>query len=373
MKVHGQSPRFRFPLAGLAGGWLAGLLLTGCGVGDYRVKAVGPRDEIVVVADSSDWSGPIGDALRETVGRYVETLPIPERQFDLRQVGLRTERDLEMVRRRRNVIFVASLDDTTRESRYIQALFDSTALDAVREGSGVVIPRPNIFRRDQQIYYIAGQSELDVVEAIHGHSQQLSRTFNRLVRERLAQDMFDRGRQFEVEEALMERHDFAVHVQHDYQIAIDTTNFVWLRRILPDTWRSLFVYVIDNANPAVLSPEWVYDTRDSLAYSHLQGNLGGWVEIDRRASRPLETKNIDFLGRYGFETRGLWHMVGVENGEKVEFGQGGPFLTYTFYDRPTGRVYMVDGMVFAPGYDKREFLRQMEVIAHTFRTGSDVQ
>jgi hypothetical protein len=29
---------------------------------------------------------------------------------------------------------------------------------------------------------------------------------------------------------------------------------------------------------------------------------------------------------------------------------------------------MIDGMVFAPGHDKREFLRQMEVIAHTFRT-----
>jgi hypothetical protein len=29
---------------------------------------------------------------------------------------------------------------------------------------------------------------------------------------------------------------------------------------------------------------------------------------------------------------------------------------------------MIDGMVFAPGYDKRTFLRQMEVIARTFRT-----
>ncbi|NBC17960.1 MAG: DUF4837 family protein, partial [Bacteroidetes bacterium] len=47
---------------------------------------------------------------------------------------------------------------------------------------------------------------------------------------------------------------------------------------------------------------------------------------------------------------------------------GGPFLTYSFYDQSTGRLYMIDGMVFAPGHEKREFLRQMEVIAHTFRT-----
>jgi hypothetical protein len=52
----------------------------------------------------------------------------------------------------------------------------------------------------------------------------------------------------------------------------------------------------------------------------------------------------------------------------VEYGMGGPFLNYTFYDESSRRLYMIDGMVFAPGYDKREFLRQMEVISHTFRT-----
>jgi hypothetical protein len=66
-------------------------------------------------------------------------------------------------------------------------------------------------------------------------------------------------------------------------------------------------------------------------------------------------------------------MVGDQNGETVEFGMGGPFVMYTFYDQATGRIYMIDGMVFAPGFDKREFLRQLEVIAHTFRTRRDAE
>jgi hypothetical protein len=121
----------------------------------------------------------------------------------------------------------------------------------------------------------------------------------------------------------------------------------------------------------MLTPEWIYATQDSLTKTFIQGNLGDYVEIDRRL--PLETENIDFIGRYGFETRGLWHMVGDrEDGTKAAFGMGGPFLTYTFYDEPTGRIYMISGMVFAPNFDKREFLRQMEVIAYTFRTRNDV-
>ena len=63
----------------------------------------------------------------------------------------------------------------------------------------------------------------------------------------------------------------------------------------------------------------------------------------------------------------------LDSGDLVEFGMGGPFLTYTFYDQPSGRIYIIDGMVFAPGYNKREFLRQLEVIAHTFRSQQDAQ
>lgn len=352
---------------------LAGAVLAGCGSADYRPRAVGQEGEIVIVMDSSDWNGSIGDAIKETVGRYIGTLPAPERQFDLRQVDLVTERDLEMARRQKNVIFVAALNDTTNEARYIQNVFDSTAQQAIRDGGGAAVSRENIFRRDQQVYYITGEDDADVVEVIQNRSDEMSRVFNRVTRTRMAEEMFDRGRQFEIEEYLMEEHGFAVNVQHDYQVAIDTTNFIWLRRILPETWRSLFIYYEERANPAVLDPQWIYDTRDSLTRQYVQGNMGGWVEIDRREIRPLENENIDFLGRYGFETRGLWQMMGMDNGEKVQFGMGGPFLNYTFYDRASGRLYMIDGMVFAPGYSKREFLRQLEVIAHTFRTQGEVQ
>ena len=344
-------------------------VFAGCsGESDYRPRAVGLDTEILVVADSLDWSGAIGEALRETVGQFISTLPAPERQFELRHAPLETEDDLETARRQKNVIFVAAFSDSTNEAEYIRNVFDPTAQQAIREEGGVAVSRENIFRRDQQVYYITGEDKEDVIEAIYSASEGVSRDFNRAARRRLTEEMFDRGRQVDVEEELATMYDFAVNVQHDYLVAVDTSDFVWLRRILPETWRSVFVHFIDHANPELLSPEWIYDTRDSLARQYIQGNLGGWIEIDRRESRPLETKNINFLGRYGFETRGLWHMVGVAEGRKMEFGMGGPFITYTFYDQPTGRLYMIDGMVFAPGYNKREFLRQMEAIAYTFRS-----
>lgn len=368
--VSHRSIRFLLPLL------FIGLLLatTGCGGGDFRPQAVGKDGEIVVVIDSSYWNGPVGDTLRSTLGEYIGTLPTPERLFDLRAVEVDTESAFERVKRLRNVVFVAPLSDSSNEARVIRNSLSADAQAAVLAGDvrTVGVPRENLWRRNQQVYYLTAASEDALVDAIQERSEDMRFLFNRAERVRLQGDMFEKQRQYTLEDSLMSTHGFAVNVQHDFLIALDTTNFVWLRRILTDTWRSVFVSYIENGDPSLLEDEtWIYNTRDSLTQRYVQGNLGGWIEIDRR--RPLTTENINFLDRYGFETRGLWHMVGYnEEGEVAPFGMGGPFLTYTFYDEQSGRIYMIDGMVFAPNFPKREFLRQMEVIAYTFRTHADV-
>jgi hypothetical protein len=233
------------------------------------------------------------------------------------------------------------------------------------------VSRPDLWREEQQVFYVLGATEDDVARALQANGEDLRYAFNRITRERMRREMFDRGRQADLERLLMDRHDFAVNAQHDYFVAMDTTNFVWLRRVISsETWRSLFVWYTDELSPAELTAEWVVDTRDRLTRAYVNGNLGDYVQVDRR--RPLESENVNFLDRFGYEIRGLWHMVGDdEAGGTVEFGMGGPFLTYAFYDQPTGRTYLIDGMVFAPGFEKRDFLRQLEVIAHTFRTKQD--
>jgi hypothetical protein len=364
------SPRCRRMLAVVV---LSLAVAAGCGDLEYRPNAVGQEGVISVVIDSTRWNDDVGETIRSTLGEYIGTLPNPEPTFELKQVNLSSQGVLDQVMKQKNVLFVAPLTDTTNVAKFIKGRLTDEAQQAIQSGERAVVQRPDLWRRDQMVVYVAASTPSDLAETIEEEADDLRYIFNTITRTRVRQNMFDKGRQQNLEAELMEEYGFAVNVQHDYVIALDTTDFVWLRRIVDaNSWRSLFVHYVENANPAVLDPEWIYQTRDSLTQRYLQGNLGGFVEIDRR--RPLETENIDFLGRYGFETRGLWHMVGFdEGGEKVQYGMGGPFLTYTFYDRPTGRLYMIDGMVFAPGFDKREFLRHMEVIAYTFRTQAELE
>jgi hypothetical protein len=339
----------------------------GCGNVDYRPLAIGEEGEIRVVIDSTLWQGSVGEALRAALGYYAQTLPNPEPLFTLRPVQPQTQDALDQVKKFKNILFVAVLRDAGPVSRLVQQAFSTEALQVVEQGTAAVVPRQDLWRRRQLVYFIVAATDTQLVTTIREATPRLRETFAEVSRQRLTTEMFEKGRQKAVEDTLMAHHGFAVNVQHDYLIAIDTTRFVWLRRILPDTWRSLFVYYEEHADPAKLTPAWIYAIRDSLARNYLQGNAGGFVQIDYR--QPLETRAINFLGRYGYETRGLWHMVTpMQDGQLFPAGMGGPFVNYTFYDQTSGRIYMIDGMVFAPGFAKREFLRQMEAIAYTFRT-----
>jgi hypothetical protein len=350
---------------------LAGVLLlalTGCNPdADFRPEARGEEGRITIVIDSTQWRGAVGKALRETITDEIPTLPAPEPAFDIRQVNISSQRQLADVQSFKNLVVVAPLSDSTNEANLIRSVFSPEAQDAIREGNAAIVGREDVWRRRQQVFYVTAATTDALIQKIREDGGMLVDSFNVVTRQRLYREMFERGRQQDLEEQLMEKHGFAVNVQHDYQIAVDTTDFVWLRRVLPETWRSLFVYYEEDADPSKLTPEWVYATRDSLGQAYLQGSIEGYhVMIDYR--RPLETEEVNFKGRYALETRGLWIIAReAPNGDLIIDG-GGPFLTYSFYDQATGRLYMIDGMVFAPGHDKREFLRQMEVIAHTFRT-----
>lgn len=357
--------------------------LVGCG-GDYRPRAVGPEGEVTVVMDSTSWEGPLGTAFRSNVAPYVNTLPVPERMFSLRQVDLTSQATYERVQEQKNVVFVAPLSDTTNEANFMRDRLSEDVRTAVEDGESLVVPRPNLWRKSQRVFYVTAADTDQLIQALETKSEEIRETFREITLERMEREMFEKERQFGLEDSLMSTHQFAVNVQHDYQIAEQdlegSAKSVWLARVLIDTRRDLIIHYVEDASPSLITPEWIMNTRDSLTRKYIRGSMAGFARIDTR--RELETNEQDFIGRYGYQTTGLWHLVADPDSvdldgdygddEYVEMGGGGPFVNYTFYDQDSGRVYMIDGSVFAPTFDKLQFLRQMKVIARTFRTEGEM-
>jgi len=354
----------------------APLLVSGC-EGDYRPRASGPDGEITVVMDSSLWTGAPGEALRENVAPWVQTLPVSERYFQMRHLEMDSERTANRIKDLKNVIIAAPLSDSTNEASFLRRRFSDEAQQAILNGQTAVVPKPDLWRRSQQIYYVAANTQESLTEIFRTQGPEIRNTFKQVTLDRLKQEMYEDGRRSAIEDSLMERHGFNVNVQHDFQIAVDTTTasegFIWLRRILAETRREFLLYYAEDVSPDQITPEWIYAKRDSLTRKYLRGNVQGFINIDYR--RSLETEQVTFLDRYGYESRGLWYMaVPVESSDELRpVGGGGPFINYTFYDQATDRVYMLDGSVYAPDFDKLSFIRHMEVMARTFRTAEEIE
>lgn len=348
--------------------------LVGCD-GDYRPDAIGKEGEITVVMDSSHWTGPVGDAFRDNVTPWIETLPQPERYFDIRHLELSTERTYEDVQSLKNVVIAAPLSDSTNEANFLRRRLSDEARQAIKNGQSAVVEKPDLWRKSQRVFFVTAATPEALAETFKDQGTTIRRSVKEITLQRMKEEMYDLARKYPLEDSLMEKHSFAVNVQHDFKIALDTTTqssgFVWLRRILAQTRREFFVYYEENASPDQLTPEWIYATHDSLTREHFRGNVRGFVRIDYR--RSLETRQTNVLERYGYKSRGLWHFVQPtdEEDEFMPLAGGGPFLIYTFYDRPSDRIYMLHGSVFAPDFDKRRFIRQMEIMANTFRTDTE--
>ncbi|MEM1042522.1 MAG: DUF4837 family protein [Bacteroidota bacterium] len=352
------------------------LVTAGCGtVTEYKPPAVGKKGEIMVVTDSATWNGPVGEALRATVGRSLRTFPQPTPAFTLRHESL-SEFSLDGLRRQHSVIFAAPYTGTSETARFIRARLDSAGVQALERGGRGLITRPDLWMRDQLIAYATAPTDSALVQQLRAGGDDLRTAFNRLARTRTTEDMFDKARQTEIEADLLDRHGFAVGIQHDYVRAVDTTfvndqgtrgTFVRYRRFAgQDSWRDFFVYYEEDPRLTRLAPEAVRALRNDLTQRFIRGTFAdSYIAIEDRdpVGRPVEADTVDLGGRFAIETRGTWRLTGDI--------MGGPFVSYAFFDEDTGRFYLIDGMIFGPRYsaaEKREFLRQMEAIAYTFRT-----
>jgi hypothetical protein len=353
---------------------------TGRSVITYTPDAVGQTGTLYVVADSATWNGPVGDAIRDELGRGLATLPQPEPAFTLIRQDL-TEQFFNQLRRQHAVLFAGPYTRPSTTGRFLRARLDSSGVAALERGGNGVFLRPNLWATRQLVVYATGPDDETVAAQIRARGSELRRAFDALARQRLTRDMFERARQTDIEDRLLERHGFAVGVQHDYVLVRDTTfvtdagtagTFVRLRRLAAsDSWRDLFIYFEEDPRLERLNREAVLALREDLSRRFVRGaDDSTYIRVEDRFPdrRPIVTDTVGLNGRFALETRGTWYL-GREDGRSA--GMGGPFVNYAFYDDDTGRFYMIDGMVFAPRFDKREFLRQMEAIAHTFRTRDD--
>lgn len=359
-----------------------GLGLAACGdLVTYTPESTGQVGHVLVVADSATWAGPVGDAVRETLGGSIVTLPRPEPHYTLQRIDL-GQRTRSTIERRHSVLFIAPHTEDTPVGRFVRGSIGESRLAQVDQTGRGLFRRPNLWSSNQMVVFATAADAETLAAQVRADADVLRDSFAPLHRRMMARDMFRTARQTDLEDDLLERHGVTVAVQHDYFVAQDTTfitvngnagTFLRLRRIpAADSWRDMFIYFEEDPQLNRLHPDSVVVVRNRLSRQFVRGSGDStYIRVEDRfpERRPILIDSVSLNGRFALETRGTWYLAFDDRDRSA--GMGGPFVNYSFYDEDTGRFVMIDGMIFAPNYPLREFLRQMEVIAHTFRTRDD--
>lgn len=330
------------------------LLLQACDTTLQR--ATGREDEIIVVADSSDYTE-LRTALEEVFEREIIT-PQPEQLYTLNNVSFES---LETLKRWKNLIIVAPLESESITSRYLAMSLDSTALAQVREGGNGVIIKRDLWARNQMVMFLTAPTMQELEFQILKEADNLVYAFQKISDERLKRGIYNpRYELKDIEGKLLELYDWTIYVQADFTLAKNEPEdkFVWLRRgINTDVERWVFVSWKDNATPDFLEEENIRNWRNEVTEKYYRTSDDKYhVEI---SDFGWNTREVNFNDRYAIMVQGLWRMT--------DNFMGGPFVSYTFYDEVHQRVYMVDGSIFAPSYEKRNLIHQIDVLLQSFR------
>jgi len=328
---------------------LSALLLASCSLkpGGWWKEGV-----IAVMADSTDWEALQG-SLRGACEHVVRT-PQIEKTFSLKYVQ---KKDFDRYTGFRYLILTGTLESKGKIGKLTQKVIsDPEIKKGVEKGKYYVFVENDQWARDQLMAVVVGKDIPTLREKIEANANFLYAIFDTDFNRRLKKEMFDRGERKKIEKHLISSYGWNLRIQHDYFLAQEfpKEGFLWFRRMYPERW--IFVRWIDGGDTTLLNPKWVIGERNRIGSKYYGG--------DRVADKYFFSYRSTFLGRIAQITSGLW-----ENDAKIA---GGPFKNYTFYDPLSRRVYMIDLAVFAPGRKKMPFLRQLEVIAHSFKTVFDI-
>ena len=143
-----------------------------------------------------------------------------------------------------------------------------------------------------------------------------------------------------------------------YLLRKNTDNFVWISYETTYINLGVFVYRIPYKDETSLKLENLMAATAEVMKDNVPGMVdNSYMTISSEITPGLQV--MKYKNRNFVEMRGLWEV-------KNDF-MGGPFVIHAFYDKNNpSEIIVVEGFVYAPRYDKRDYIRQVESILYSF-------
>ena len=311
----------------------AAVLLGGCkGNGTLLPNVSGKAGEVIVAMDKNDWEGNLGSTTRSILAADYPFLPQQEPLFSLSNVPVTGFADLFKVHR--NLLF-----------------FNISA----SEPSGVVY-KNDVWAHPQCVIQVTAPTSDSAAVILRENSERIVNTIEQAERDRIIANSI-RYEEHSIPPAVKEMTGGSPHFPSGFKLRKKTADFLWISDDKQYVTQGVFIYKYPAAENDNFSVENIIAHRNAALKENVPDMFENTYMITSDAISP-EVSYIRFRGRQFAETRGLWEVYN-------DF-MGGPFVSHSFYSKDGKEIIVLDGFVYAPKFDKRQYLRQVEAIMYSF-------
>lgn len=338
---------------------LLALFITSC---EYSNKpAKGSEDEIIVVADSSEYEI-LKPLLQSTFEKEIFT-PQPEKLFTLKRISLN---EIESYQNHKNIILIGTINPQNNTSKFIKALLDTASARGINLDENHFFMKYDLWAKNQLVVMVTAKELNTIQNELQKQSDNLLYSFHQLSDKRLFESLYNnKDEQKDIEGKLLKEYGWIIYVHQDYKLAKEDKNNAFVKLSSKqgnDMHKWIFVHWIDNASPDYLTEDSIRAIRNRITWEFYRPKDDqSYITV---SPNNYMSSEIDFKGRYAIVTQGVWNLDSK--------GMEGPFINYTVFDDKTRKIYMLDGSVFAPKYFKRNILQQLDVILQSFMTKDEL-
>ncbi len=309
-------------------------------------ETIGAADEIMIVV-SEEHSESINNALAEIFTDTIYT-PQPEPLYKFINADPAGFNDLK----RQSNLVVGSIgnDRNISGTSLVQSLLGEENFEETINGKDQVIFSEDQFGRGQLFMVISGPDINSIERELDDKADFIRAYFDEMFVKKQSKFLLGSDRLKKLTERLKQEYGWELQIPWGWEVIkeLPDSNFVWLGRELPYQWFS--VHWEDG---------FLFEKKEEAAIYAKQFPLNYYKSIQYNDYK-FETELVWLNEWSAWRTKGIW--------ESLDEAAGGPFLNYTWYDEKTNRTYNLNMLVFIPGKDKATFIRQLDVIAHTFST-----
>lgn len=294
----------------------------------------GKAGEVIVVIDKGQWEGVVGTTLRDTLACECPFLPQREPLYTL--VNVAPGGFTQMFQLHRNIVIV-NIDPSVTEPG--------------------VLYRSDVWARPQCVIRINAADSETAVQLIKENSNRMVATLEQAERDRVIANT-KKYEELSLAPVVTEMIGGSPHFPSGYKLKKKSDDFIWIEYHPQFVTQGVLVFKYP-----VVEGQQMMDLDSILENSKeiLQSNVPGMFENTYMTIADIQRPSIEYKRYKGLdfaEIKGFWE---VQN----DF-MGGPFVSHAFYSKDGKDVIVLFAFVYAPKYDKRQYLRQVESIIYSF-------